>query len=357
MRKTRHRAAAKPSRDEGAAPPGPGEADLVPHIDDAQAASVTDESSVPGIYDTLDPATRQLLGPGDPLPEPDDDAVPMGCEWPGPMVRMHGLHKSFGPSPVLDGIDLDFERGEITVILGPSGTGKSVLLKHIVGLIKPDHGEVYFDNRRVDTMRERDLVKVRRRIGYMFQLGALFDSMTVGENVAFPLVEHTQLDPDERRACVKRVLALVGLDGMQRKLPTQLSGGQRRRVALARAVVLQPCLVLYDEPTTGLDPVRADVINELILALAKGMGISSIVVTHDMASANKIADRMILLHEGQVICDGRPEQFRASDNAVVQRFIHGEADEADLAAIKRAFDNASPQAGQRHLFQPPGGPK
>ncbi len=266
---------------------------------------------------------------------------PTGEVLADPIAELRDVHKAFGPEPVLGGVNLAFQRGEITVILGPSGTGKSVLLKHIVGLIKPDHGEVYFDGERVDRMREAELVAIRKRIGYMFQLGALFDSMTVGQNVAFPLIEHTDQDPAQRRASVQHVLDLVGLGDMLEKMPTELSGGQQRRVALARAVVLHPALVLYDEPTTGLDPVRADVINELILALAKTMGVSSIVVTHDMASANKVADRMILLHEGRVICDGRPEQFRASDNAVVQRFIHGEADEADLAAIRRAFRNES----------------
>lgn len=306
--------------------------------DAARATSVAGPADADQLYDDKTLA-RLSNGDADTLPGPDADAPPLGCDWPGPIVRLHEVHKAFGPTPVLGGIDLDIQRGEITVILGPSGTGKSVLLKHVVGLIKPDHGEVYFENRRVDTMRERDLVKIRKRIGYMFQLGALFDSMSVGENVAFPLVEHTDLDEPERRACVRRVLDLVGLGEMIDKMPTDLSGGQQRRVALARAVVLQPALVLYDEPTTGLDPVRADVINELILALAKNMGISSIVVTHDMASANKIADRMILLHEGQVICDGRPDQFRASDNAIAQRFIHGEADEQDIRAIRAAFDN------------------
>ncbi|MFI4859653.1 MAG: ABC transporter ATP-binding protein [Phycisphaerales bacterium JB063] len=309
-----------------------------------------DPAPVHALYDALAPETRARLEAGEPMPDPTMSALPLDCDWPGPIVRLHAVHKAFGPTPVLAGVDLGFQRGEITVILGPSGTGKSVLLKHIVGLIKPDHGEVYFDNRRVDTLREADLVKIRKRIGYMFQLGALFDSMTVGDNVAFPLVEHTELNAEERRACVRRVLELVGLGTMQDKLPTELSGGQQRRVALARAVVLQPTLVLYDEPTTGLDPVRADVINELILALAKSMGISSIVVTHDMASANKIADRMILLHEGKVICDGRPEQFRASDNAIVQRFIHGEADEADLDAIRQAFESTDAGPGGGTMF-------
>ena len=289
--------------------------------------------------------------PDSPIPDTGDGPSERGL---GPIVRLADVHKGFGPTPVLAGIDLAIERGKITVILGPSGTGKSVLLKHIVGLIRPDHGEVYFDGRRVDRMRESELVEVRRRIGYMFQLGALFDSMSVAENIAFPLTEHTDLDPARRMAAVEHVLELVGLSEMLHKTPAELSGGQRRRVALARAVVLQPSLVLYDEPTTGLDPVRADVINELILALAKNMGISSIVVTHDMASANKIADRMILLHEGRVICDGRPQQFRASDNAVVQRFIHGEADDRDLEAIRRAFAGGAGGNATQTLFHPTG---
>jgi len=262
-----------------------------------------------------------------------------------PIVSIKGLHKSFGTTKVLHGIDLDIERGKTTVILGPSGTGKSVLLKHIVGLIRPDHGQVLVDGTRVDTLGENELVDVRKRIGYLFQLGALFDSMTVGENVAFPLVEHTKMDANLRETCVQRVLTIVGLDGFQRKYPAELSGGQQRRVALARAIVLEPCMVLYDEPTTGLDPVRADLINELILALTKKMGITSVVVTHDLASANKIADRMLLMHRGRIICDGNPEQVRASDNAVVQRFIHGEADEDDLANIRQAFEKTSKSPG------------
>ncbi len=258
-----------------------------------------------------------------------------------PIVDIRGLYKSFGPTKVLKGIDLAIERGKTTVILGPSGTGKSVLLKHIVGLIKPDHGEVYVDGTRIDTLSEIDLVSVRKRIGYLFQLGALFDSMSVADNVAFPLVEHTRMDASEREASVQRVLGLVGLDGVQDKNPAALSGGQQRRVALARAVVLEPSMVLYDEPTTGLDPVRADLINELILALTKKMGITSVVVTHDLVSANKIADRMLLMHEGRIICDGSPEQVRAADNAIVQRFIHGQANEADLANIRQAFDKTA----------------
>lgn len=289
-----------------------------------------------GLYDGFDPETREALAL-DARPDARPGRPDAHGADAGPMVRIAGVHKSFGSEKVLNGIDLSIERGKTAVILGPSGTGKSVLLKHIVGLIKPDRGEVSFEGTRVDTLSEPHLVSIRKRIGYMFQLGALFDSMSVEENVAFPLVEHTGMDGYHRAACVKRVLGLVGLDGFQDKMPAELSGGQQRRVALARAVVLQPCLVLYDEPTTGLDPVRADVINELIRALTGKMGITSVVVTHDIASANKIADRMILMHEGEIICDGRPEQVRASDNTVVQRFIHGEADAKDLQAIRRAF--------------------
>ena len=311
---------------------------------DCDAAPDPQEALAGGLYEGFDQATKDALNvSAQSLAQAEETNE-------GPIVQIKNVHKAFGSHRVLHGISLDIERGKTTVILGPSGTGKSVLLKHIVGLIRPDEGEVYFDGTRVDTLKEPALVPIRKRIGYMFQLGALFDSMTIGENVAFPLVEHTDMDPVHREACVQRVLSLVGLDGYQDKMPAELSGGQQRRVALARAVVLQPCLVLYDEPTTGLDPVRADVINELILALTRQMGITSIVVTHDIASANKVADRMILLHEGQVICDGRPEQVRESTNAVVQRFIHGEADEADLNAIRRAFAG---RAGATPLFQQP----
>ena len=288
-----------------------------------------------GLYEGFDEQTVNALS----LEEQDQTTKPADTD--APIVRIQDLHKSFGPSQVIQGIDLQIERGKTTVILGPSGTGKSVLLKHIVGLIKPDRGEVYFDGTRVDTLSEPGLVSIRKRIGYLFQLGALFDSMSVGENIAFPLVEHTSMDASHREACVQRVLGLVGLAGYEQKMPAELSGGQQRRVALARAVVLQPCMVLYDEPTTGLDPVRADVINELILALTRTMGITSVVVTHDMVSANKIADRMLLIHEGRVICDGRPEQFRESDNTIVQRFINGEANQQDLDNIRRAFKSTA----------------
>ncbi|QDU34474.1 putative phospholipid import ATP-binding protein MlaF [Poriferisphaera corsica] len=254
------------------------------------------------------------------------------------VARLHGVSKRFGPLRVLHRINLEFERGKTTVILGPSGTGKSVMLKHIVGLLRPDQGEVFFNDVRVDHANEQQLVEMRKKIGFLFQMGALFDSMNVGQNIAFPLVEHTTLTKPQQNARVAQVLKQVGLSGLEQKMPAQLSGGQRKRVALARAVVLEPELILYDEPTTGLDPIRADVINELIIALNKELGISSIVVTHDMQSANKVADRMLLLYNGSIVCDGTPEQFRKSDNELVQRFIKGIADEQDLDSIRSGFD-------------------
>lgn len=262
-----------------------------------------------------------------------------------PIVRLVNVHKSFGPLKVLRGITLDIYRGQTTVVLGPSGAGKSVLLKLIVGLLRPDRGEVWFEDKRVDRMRESELVEVRKKIGFLFQMGALFDSMTVGENICFPLVEHTALNEEERLERCRKVLRIVGLGGIENKMPAELSGGQRKRVALARAIVLEPELVLYDEPTTGLDPIRADVINELILVLTRQLGITGIVVTHDIASATKIADRMLMLYDGRIIADGSPESFRRSSDQLVQRFMEGRADEADLEEIRAGF-LATAQAGK-----------
>lgn len=258
-----------------------------------------------------------------------------------PMVRLVDVHKAFGQLRVLRGVSLELKKGTVTVVIGPSGTGKSVLLKHIAGLLQPDRGEVWFDGRRVDNADEEELVDIRRKIGFLFQMGALFDSMNVEQNVCFPLVEHTKMSDSQMRDRCSRVLGMVGLAGIQKKMPADLSGGQKKRVALARAVVLEPELVLYDEPTTGLDPVRSDVINELILSLTKRLGITGLVVTHDMASANKIADRMVMLYDGHLIADGAPEAFRTTNNEVVQRFIRGEADQTDLDLIRAGFEGTS----------------
>lgn len=261
-----------------------------------------------------------------------------------PIVQLSDVHKSFGSLKVLDGISLDIERGKTTVILGPSGTGKSVLLKHIVGLLRPDAGHVYFQGKCVDDLSAKQLVEMRKQIGFLFQMGALFDSMTVQQNVEFPLVEHTKMSREERDERVARVLGMVGLGGLQKMYPASLSGGQRKRAALARAIVLEPCIILYDEPTTGLDPIRAGVINELIVELGRRLGITSIAVTHDMQSANHIADRMVLLYDGKVVCDGDPKTFHNTDQDLVQRFIHGQADAADLELIHRGFEPLDDQS-------------
>lgn len=255
-----------------------------------------------------------------------------------PVIRLVDVYKAFGRLRVLEGVSLSFARGRNTVILGPSGAGKSVILKHIVGLLKPDRGEVWFENERVDTASERQLVEIRKKIGFLFQMGALFDSMNVHDNVAFPLVEHGDVAPDELEDRAERVLRMVGLSGIGKKMPADLSGGQRKRVALARAIVLNPEVVVYDEPTTGLDPIRSDVINELIVTLRDRLGMTGVIVTHDMVSANKIADRIVMLYDGKIAADGDPESIRRSEDDLVRRFIRGEADREDLEAIKRGFE-------------------
>lgn len=251
-----------------------------------------------------------------------------------PLIEFRDVAKRFGPLVVLDGVDLAVPRGQSLVIIGASGSGKSVMLKHIVGLLKPDRGEVWFDGVRVDTLPEHDLMNIRRRVGFLFQMGALFDSLTVGENIAFPLTEHTHKSPNEVAQTVARCLTMVGLPGIEKKMPAELSGGQRKRVALARAIALEPELILYDEPTTGLDPIRSDVINELIIKLQRELNTTSITVTHDMNSAFKIAQRIVMLYEGKIIMDGTPNDYKTATNPIVRRFVIGEADERELAALK-----------------------
>jgi len=254
------------------------------------------------------------------------------------IIELRQVSKRFGALVVLDRLDLALERGKTTVVIGESGTGKSVLLKHILALMRPDAGEVYFHGRRIDDKPEKELVEVRRRFGMLFQLGALFDSMTVEENVGFPLTEHSDDSKVEIRDIVAQKLRQVGLDGLQHRRPGEISGGQRKRVALARAIALSPEVVLYDEPTTGLDPVRADVINELILKLMNELHVTSVVVTHDMTSAYKVADRIVMLHHGKIIADGSTEFFKTSVDPRVRRFVDGKADEHDLAALDEAVE-------------------
>ena len=239
------------------------------------------------------------------------------------IFELRGVSKRFGTTQAVSNIDLAIERGKTTVVIGPSGCGKTVLLKHLIVLIRPDHGEVVFDGVRVDTLAERELNAMRRRCGFMFQGGALFDSLTVAENVAFPLLEHTRLDRAKIRQLVSEKLDLVGVGHTQDRLPMELSGGQQRRVALARAIALSPEVILYDEPTTGLDPIRAETINDLILKLQRELQITSVVVTHDMHSANKVGDRMVMLSQGRLIARGTPQQIQASTDERVQHFIQG----------------------------------
>ncbi|MHC4983402.1 MAG: ABC transporter ATP-binding protein, partial [Planctomycetota bacterium] len=220
------------------------------------------------------------------------------------------------------------------VVIGPSGCGKSVLLKHIVGLLKPDRGRVFFANYEVSAMREPKLVEVRKRMGFVFQGSALFDSMTVEQNVRFPLEEHDVGSAEEQKLRCKEVLALVGMADMPEKYPEELSGGQKKRVALARAIALGPEVILYDEPTTGLDPIRAGLINELILKLQAALGTTAVVVTHDMHSAKRVADRIIMLHNGRFIIDTTPERLDSIDNDIVARFVHGAASQEELAELE-----------------------
>ncbi|MEM7682305.1 MAG: ABC transporter ATP-binding protein [Planctomycetota bacterium] len=284
----------------------------------------------------------------DPTTDPSTPPAPQPClslkrDEDEPLVRLCGLHKAFGDLVVHRDVSIDIPRGQVTVLLGPSGTGKSVLLKQIVGLLRPDQGEVWFDGQRIDNQPERALVPWRKRVGFLFQMAALFDSLTVGQNIAFPLVEHTDQKPAERERRVARVLELVGLPGIEDKMPAALSGGQRKRVALARAIVLEPCLILYDEPTTGLDPMSSDVINELIVALSGEMGLTSVAVTHDLASARKIGDRFVLMADGGVVAEGSPADFDASRDPVVRRFMDGQADPQDIERIRAAFGPGSIQ--------------
>jgi len=251
-----------------------------------------------------------------------------------PIIRLVKVSKSFDSLVVLDRVDLEVEPGRTTVVIGPSGCGKSVLLKHVVGLLRPDSGKVFFRDEEVSVLSERRLVKVRRRMGFLFQGSALFDSMTVGQNVCFPMIEHVVGTAGERDDRCKEVLSLVGLDGLQDRYPEELSGGQKKRVALARAIVLEPEVILYDEPTTGLDPIRADLINELILRLQAALGTTALVVTHDMASACKVGDRVVMLHEGRFIVDTSPDKLRDVDDDVVARFVEGRAGEAELAELE-----------------------
>ena len=238
-------------------------------------------------------------------------------------VELRQLFKAFNGNEVLRGVDLGIEEGEILTILGGSGTGKSVLLRLMIGLFKPDAGQILIEAEDIVPLREDELLKMRRKVGMLFQGAALFDSMSVKENVAFPLREHTGMTEGQIRDRVGEVLALVGMAGTEEKYPVELSGGMRKRVGLARAIALTPRIVLYDEPTTGLDPRNVDKINELITDLRAKLRVASVVVTHDLQSAFRISDRVALLSEGRIAATGSPAEIGKTEDPVVQEFLAG----------------------------------
>jgi phospholipid/cholesterol/gamma-HCH transport system ATP-binding protein len=242
------------------------------------------------------------------------------------MIQLRGESKRLGSKQVLDELDLEIPAGITMVILGRSGTGKSVLLKHIIGLMKPDEGSIEIEGEDIAHMDEAELNRVRKRFGMLFQGAALFDSLTVGENVALPMREHLKLPEAEIRRRVAERLSWVGLQGVEDMKPASLSGGMKKRVGLARAVAIDPAYILYDEPTTGLDPIMSDVINELIRSIQKRMGVTSVVVTHDLHSAWKVGDRLALLHEGRVQFTGTPAEAQATNDLLVRQFIEGRSD-------------------------------
>jgi phospholipid/cholesterol/gamma-HCH transport system ATP-binding protein len=241
-------------------------------------------------------------------------------------IELRNLYKSFDGKQVLRDMSIDIERGETVVIVGGSGTGKSVTLKHIIGLLKPDRGTVIVDDQDVTAMKEMELNQFRRRFGMAFQEGALFDSMNVYENIAFPLRRHTKMKEPEIRARVEECLEDVHLHGVEKKRPSELSGGMRRRVGFARAISLKPEILLFDEPTTGLDPVISDIIAELICEMDAKLGTTTVTITHDMKVAFKVADRVAMLYDGRIIEQGTPETFQRSVSPIVQQFIEGRAE-------------------------------
>ncbi len=239
------------------------------------------------------------------------------------MITIRNLTKSFDSNRVLDNLNLVVPEGQTTVVIGRSGCGKSVLLKHIMGILKPDSGEILIDGRDITKLKARELDEERKRFGMVFQGGALFDSLTVGENVGFSLREHANLSEGEIEEIVRKKLELVGLGDAEDLRPAELSGGMKKRVALARAMAMDPEIVLYDEPTTGVDPIMADIINDLILNLQERLEVTSLVVTHDMQSAYKIADRIAMLYKGQIVETGSREEIRNTASPIVRQFITG----------------------------------
>jgi len=246
-------------------------------------------------------------------------------------IRLENVHKAFGPKVILAGLDLEVVEGETMVVIGASGAGKSVLLKTVVGLLKPEQGRAIVDGKVVGELPREELYELRRDVGYVFQFAALFDSMTIADNVAMGL-KRTNMTLEQIDERVEESLRVVNLDGYGPRLPAELSGGQRKRAGVARAIATRPKYLLYDEPTTGLDPVTTAVIDELILKLKRELGVTSVVITHDMTSAYRVGDRIGMLHEGRIRMVGTPEEIRATDDMVVKAFVEGRPDLAQEAA-------------------------
>jgi len=241
-------------------------------------------------------------------------------------IRVANLYKSFGESQVLRGVDLEVHQGESMVVIGGSGSGKTVLIKCIIGLMQPDEGEIYVDDLEISNLNEKGMNEVRKKFGMLFQWGALFDSMTVWENVGFGLRHQTRLKEEDIRRIASEKLALVGLRNVEDLMPSELSGGMRKRVSLARAIAIEPEILLYDEPTTGIDPIMADAINDLIVEMREKLNVTSIAITHDMKSAYKIGDRIAMLYQGKIIEIGTPEEIGNSSNSIVQQFVEGRSE-------------------------------
>lgn len=241
------------------------------------------------------------------------------------MIQVINLYKAFGRKQVLSGANLEVKKGESMVVIGGSGSGKSVLIKHIIGLLKPDKGKIIVNSSDMTKLKGGELDNLRKKFGMLFQGAALFDSLSVWENVGFALRQHTRLSDDEIRRIAGEKLKMVGLTGIEDMMPADLSGGMKKRVGLARAIAMDPEILLYDEPTTGLDPIMADVINELIIEMKKKLNVTSIAITHDMVSAYKIADRIAMLYEGKIIEVDTPEEIRHTKNPIVRQFVTGSA--------------------------------
>ncbi len=243
-----------------------------------------------------------------------------------PKIKIINLHKSFDTKKILTGVNLDIYQNETFVIIGGSGTGKSVLIKHIVGLLKPDKGDIVIDGESIVNMEKSEIIKFVRKFGYVFQGAALFDSMNIEKNIRFGLERFYDYSEEQMRDIVKEVLSRVGLEGIEKKMPSELSGGMRKRVAVARAIALKPEILIYDEPTTGLDPVLSDSISNLMIKVKKEYNVTSVVITHDMKNAYKTADRIGMLYKGEIIGVGNKEEIMNTDNPVIKQFIEGNSE-------------------------------